>query len=105
MKLVVRQLDTTYPVLRLQGGFVPKNNVLHARITDELHEKITEECNMLGCSITDYITSVLDASFDDPSSIELEPMPRTEAIVKKVSYDDGKTWIDIPELTNVTVLD
>jgi len=30
-------------------------------------------------------------------------MPRTKAIVKKVSYDDGKTWIDIPEVTNVIV--
>ena len=105
MKQYLEYSDTTFPVLRIRGVFVPKTRVLHARITDELHEKITEECNMLGCSITDYITSVLDASFDDPSSIELEPMPRTEAIVKKVSYDDGKTWIDIPELTNVTVLD
>ena len=104
MKLVVRQLDTTYPVLRLQGGFVPKNNVLHARITDDTHEKLTRICSELGCSITDYVTGILDESFEDTGVIE-QTIPRSQGIVKKVSYDDGKTWIDIPELTNVTVLD
>jgi len=35
-----------------------------------------------------------------------EEEPVGEGIIKKVSYDDGKTWFDvkpIPELTNVTV--
>ncbi len=98
MKLVVRQMDTTYPVLRIRGVFVPKNRVLHARITDDTHEKLTRVCSELGCSITDYVTSVLDDSLDDSKGIDSEPTPKTEGVVKRISYDDGKTWIDIPEL-------
>ena len=90
MKLVVRQMDTTYPVLRIRGVFVPKNHVLQARITDDTHEKLTEKCSELGCSITDYVTSVLDESFEDSTGME-PPMPRSQGIVKKISYDDGKT--------------
>lgn len=105
MKLVVRQLDTTYPVLRIRGVFVPKNRVLHARITDDTHEKLTRVCSKIGCSITDYITSVLDESFDQElRDIEPEPIPRTEGKIIKISYDDGKTWNDIPELKNVSIV-
>ena len=82
---------------------MPKNRVLHARITDDTHEKLTRVCSELGCSITEYVTSVLDESLQDPRDIEPEPMLRTETIVKKVSYDDGKTWIDVPEVQNVRI--
>ena len=90
---------------------MPKNRVLQARITDDTHEKLIEKCSELGCSITDYVTSVLDSSFDEePNDIEpivedVKLMPRTEALVKKVSYDDGKTWIDIPEVRNIRIVD
>ena len=47
---------------------------------------------------------------DEPLEINYEDLeeeePVGEGIIKKVSYDDGKTWHDvkpIPELTNVTV--
>ena len=47
---------------------------------------------------------------DEPLEINYEDLeeeePVGEGIIKKVSYDDGKTWFDvkpIPELTNVTV--
>jgi antitoxin component of RelBE/YafQ-DinJ toxin-antitoxin module len=82
--------------------FVPKNRVLQARITDDTHEKLTRVCSELGCSITDYVTSVLNESFEDSTGIE-QTMPRSQGIVKKVSYDDGKTWIDVPQLQNVSV--
>ena len=83
---------------------MPKNRVLQARITDDTHEKLTRVCSELGCSITDYVTSVLDESFEDSMGIE-PPMPRSQGIIKKVSYDDGKTWIEIPELKNVRIVD
>ena len=87
-----------------------KTRVLQARITDDTHEKLTEKCSELGCSITDYVTSVLDSSFDEPIQIEpivedIKPMPRSRGIVKKVSYDDGKTWIEIQELKNIRIVD
>jgi ketosteroid isomerase-like protein len=30
---------------------------------------------------------------------------RSQGIVKKVSYDDGKTWISIPEVRNIRIVD
>jgi hypothetical protein len=111
LKQYLEYSDTTFPVLCIRGVFVPKNRVLHARITDDTHEKLTEKCSELGCSITDYVTSVLDSSFDEePSKIEpivedVKPIPRSQGIVKKVSYDDGKTWIDVQELKNVRIVD
>jgi len=82
---------------------VPKNRVLHARITDDTHEKLTRVCSEMGCSITDYVTSVLDESFED--SMGMEPMTRSQGMVKIVSYDDGKTWTEIQELENVRIVD
>ena len=80
---------------------MPKNSVLHARITDYTHEKLTRVCSEMGCSITDYVTSVLDESFED--SMGMEPMTRSQGMVKIVSYDDGKTWTEIQELENVRI--
>ena len=101
MKQYLEYSDTTFPVLRIRGVFVPKNRVLHARITDDIHEKLTRVCSELGCSITDYVTSVLDDSFDqEPSQIKPEP---SKAVVKAISYDDGKSWIDVKPLQNVVI--
>ena len=83
---------------------MPKNRVLQARITDDTHEKLTEKCSELDCSITDYVTSVLDESFEDSRGME-QSMPRSQGMVKKVSYDDGKTWTEIQELKNVRIVD
>ena len=56
---------------------MPKNHVLHARITDVTHSKLTEKCSELGCSITDYVVKALDDSFDEePSEIEPEPLTK-----------------------------
>ena len=86
------------------GYSMTKNKVVHARIDDDTHEKLTRVCSELGCSITDYVISVLDESFEDTGVIE-QTMPKTEGIAKKVSYDDGKTWIKIQELQNVRIVD
>jgi|APSaa5957512535_1039671.scaffolds.fasta_scaffold297113_1 hypothetical protein len=80
-------MDTTYPVLQKRGVFVPKNRVLHARITDDTHEKLTRVCSEMDCSITDYVTSVLDESFDQ------KPMEIPEPTVEI-----------IPELQNVRIV-
>jgi hypothetical protein len=52
---------------------MPKSRVLHARITDDTHEKLTEKCSEIGCSITDYVVSVLDNSFEESNDVEPEP--------------------------------
>jgi len=54
---------------------MPKSRVLHARITDDTHEKLTEKCSELGCSITDYVISILDNSFES-SIVESKETPQ-----------------------------
>lgn len=49
-----------------------KNKVIHARIDDDIYEKLFEKCNELGCSITDYIESIITASLEDEESIQIE---------------------------------
>ena len=49
-----------------------KNKVIHARIDDDIHEKLFEKCNELDCSITDYIESIITASLEDEESIQIE---------------------------------
>jgi len=74
-----------------------KNRVIHARIDDDIHDKLFEKCNELGCSFTDYIESVIESSLEDePSDIESEP------IIEK--RPEPTTEI-IPELTNVRIID
>lgn len=68
---------------------MPKNRVIHARLTDETYHKLSKICNDIGCSKTDYVISLLDDSFDEePSEIELEPLtkkrpePKPEIIIQ-----------------------
>jgi len=42
-----------------------KNKVIHARIDDDIHDRLLEKCNELGCSFTDYIESIIQASLED----------------------------------------
>ncbi len=74
-----------------------KNRVIHARIDDDIHDRLLEKCNELGCSFTDYIESVIESSLEDePSDMESEP------IIEK--RPEPTTEI-IPELTNVRIID
>jgi len=49
-----------------------KNKVIHARIDDDIHDRLLEKCNELGCSFTDYIQSIIEASLEDEPQIELK---------------------------------
>ena len=81
-----------------------KNKMIHTRIDEELHRKIFEKCNELGCTFSDFIINSLKNSLENEPEIEdLEPIPqkieptkKPEAIIKRISYD-GKTWIDLPQ--------
>ena len=87
-----------------------KEKIIHARIDNDTHDKLFEKCNSLGCSFTEYIQDVIRDSFEDeriesepeinnlePTLQKTEPTKKIEAIIKRVSYDDGKTWIDVPQ--------
>jgi hypothetical protein len=96
-------MDTTYSVLRVRGVFVPKNRVLHARITDDTHEKLTRVCSELDCSVTDYVTSVLEESFDQ-EHIE-EPKLVSKGRVVGIIDESKPTIGFISELQNVRIVD
>ena len=68
-----------------------KNKVIHARINDDIHDRLFEKCNELGCSFTDYIQSIIEASLEDEES--------TEPLVPKVTVVE-----DVPEVRNVEVV-
>ena len=50
-----------------------KNKVIHARIDDDIHDRLFEKCNELGCSFTDYIQSIIQASLEDEEHSVIEP--------------------------------
>ena len=110
MKQYLEYSDTTFPVLRIRGVFVPKNRVLQARITDDTHEKLTEKCSELGCSITDYVIGVLDNSFEEENQdlkIQVEEInePSNVRTVGKVIKVIPIPTIEImPELRNIRVI-
>jgi len=82
---------------------VPKNRVLHARITDDTHEKLTRVCSELDCSVTEYVTSVLDASFDQDLSEEPKLVSKGRVIG---IIDESKPTVEfISELQNVRIVD
>jgi len=72
-------------------------------------------CNENGLSkseqLRDLIKTFVNTNDEEVIQLDLDKEevvaePVAEGIIKRVSYDDGKTWHDvkpIPELTNVTV--
>jgi len=50
-----------------------KNKVIHARIDDDIHDRLFEKCNELGCSFTEYIESVIELSLEDEEPTDIEP--------------------------------
>ena len=80
-----------------------KNKMIHTRIDEELHNKIIEKCNELGYTFSDFIINSLEKNIEnependelEPISQKTEPTKKIEAIIKSVSYDDGKTWRDL----------
>ena len=77
--------------------------MIHTRIDEELHNKIIEKCNELGYTFSDFIINSLEKNIEnEPEIEESEPIsqkvePRPEMKNVRISYDDGKTWIDLPQ--------
>ena len=71
--------------------FLRKNRVLHDRITNDTNKELIRVCSVLECSITDYVTSILDESFDQ-KPLNILPESSKE-YVKRTSYNNGKMWI------------
>ncbi len=89
--------------------------VVGAKLDDSDYDRFETFCIDEGLSkseilrglIKQYCNACEDCLDEDEQIVpqDLKVKPITEAKIKRVSYDDGKTWIDIPELTNITVSD
>ena len=92
----------SFYVLHVVLQCMTKNKMIHTRIDEELHKKIFEKCNELGCTLSDFIVNSLENSLEnEPENDELEPISqkiesRPEMKNVRISYD-GKTWIDLPQ--------
>ena len=79
-----------------------KNNVKPTSIRPRhgLLEKIDSICEKLDCSRNDYINTVLESAVSEDMGEENTPRPDRNPTPKpritKISYDNGKTWDDVP---------
>ena len=91
-----------------------------ARIPKELHEELRARCNKVGCSINDFLEasigfilyghSEFDFGDDEDQEYEIAINEKNKEIptakATRISYDDGKTWIDLTkkeEIPKVTI--
>lgn len=59
------------------------------RLESELISEIESKCNSDGCCRNDFIKNAISEKLSGNDE------PVSEARVTAVSYDDGKTWIDV----------
>ncbi len=96
------------------------SKTVSARITKEAHDKLIEKCNRIGCTINDYLNGAIELALNGSTQADLgdgidddseqfqevkseaktkENIHETKEIPKmknvRVSYDDGKTWINV----------
>lgn len=95
------------------------SKTVSARIEKEKHLQLVERCNKIGCTINDYLNGAIELALngstqadlgdgidDKDATPEAKPEPKYKVIidenksvpkaqVTKVSYDDGKTWINV----------
>jgi len=86
---------------------VPKNHVIHTRVTDETYHKLSKVCNEIGCNKTDYVISLLDDSFDedDPAIIEPEPIKKKRPEPRFELVDKPKAEVRIKPEPYITIVD
>ena len=85
------------------------------KLEKDMLESVDNHCEGLGCSRTDFIIQAVQEKLEGKTEdLEInyedlkEDEPVGKGIIKKVSYDGGKTWFNVKpilELTNVTVSD
>ncbi len=82
-----------------------KSNLISKSETTALLKTVSERWGIEFPKIKNVkVHQILDESFEDTRGIE-QTMPRSQEIVKKVSYDNGKTGIEIPEVRNIRIVD
>ena len=95
------------------------SRTVSARKPKELHEKLRDKCNNIGCSINDYLIGSIELCLNDYTEFDFgdEPEKTEERAEKqskeipianftKISHDNGKTWTEFPkknEIPKVTI--
>jgi len=103
-----------------------KTKTASVRLPKEMYQEIDNVCEDIGCSRNDWIKDTLKDKLriqlnENPQDLQIKvedverPKPtvtinddeksRSAGIVTRISYDNGETWIDVPEMTNVTISD
>ena len=75
------------------------------RLEESMINEIDEVCEKQGCNRNDWVKNALENQLELESTIKDKEEPVPKARITKISYDDGKTWVDIPELENVKVVE
>ena len=75
------------------------------RLEESLINEIDEMCKKQGCNRNDWVKNALENQLELESTTENEERPPSKGTITKVSYDDGKTRHDIPELENPRVVE
>ncbi len=74
------------------------------RLEESLINEIDEVCGKQGCNRNDWVKNALEKQLELEST-ENEEKPRAQGTIIKVSYDDGKTWLDVAEVENPKVVE
>lgn len=89
-----------------------KNRVIHARIEDKDHDKLTEKCNSMGCTYSDYLNNLVADSLkdvpevdDELSIIGHEPLTKKRPEPKFTLVDKPKAEVRITPEPFVTIRD
>ena len=64
------------------------SKTISIRLSSELIQRIDEKCITDGCCRNDFVKKAIEYSLKSQK-------PVAEVQNLKVSYDDGKTWIDV----------
>ncbi len=59
------------------------------RLSSELIQRIDEKCVTDGCCRNDFVKNAIS------EALKSQKVRVSDMKIKKVSYDDGKTWIDV----------
>lgn len=65
------------------------SRTISIRLSTEMIQEIDEKCTTGKCCRNDFIKNAI---FE---ALKLEKKPVSEAKITRISYDDGKTWIDL----------
>lgn len=65
------------------------SRIISIRLSSEMIQEIDKKCNTDNCSRNDFIKNAISEALKS----EKKSVPKAK--ITRISYDDGKTWIDL----------